>query len=99
MCYYTGMECIYIGEIRGSKFTHIASVCAEEMEFLQIKKLIGKSWDNESMLSGLVLIALLKSLKVKSSWFIIEKKKTLRVSQAEVITKVDTSGQYCLRLG
>jgi hypothetical protein len=93
------MECIYIGEIRGGKFTHIASVCAEEKEFLQIKKLIGKSWDNESMLSGLVLIALLKSLKVKSSWFILEKKKTLRVSQAEVITKVDTSGQYCLRLG
>lgn len=99
MYYYRGMECIYIGEIRGGKFTHIASVCAEEKEFLQIKKLIGKSWDNESMLSGLVLIALLKSLKVKSSWFILEKKKTLRVSQAEVITKVDTSGQYCLRLG
>jgi len=93
------MECIYIGEIRGGKFTHIASVCAEEKEFLQIKKLIGKSWDDESTLSGLVLIALLKSLKVKSSWYILVRKKTQRVSQAEVLTKVDASGQYCLRLG
>ena len=93
------MECIYIGEIRGGKFTHIASVCAEEKEFLQIKKLIGKSWDDESTLSGLVLIALLKSLKVKSSWYILVRKKTQRVSQAEVLAKVDASGQYCLRLG
>jgi hypothetical protein len=93
------MECIYIGEIRGGKFTHIASVCAEEKEFIQIKKLIGKSWDDESTLSGLVLIALLKSLKVKSSWYILVRKKTQRVSQAEVLAKVDPSGQYCLRLG
>ena len=93
------MECIYIGEIRGGKFTHIASVCAEEKEFLQIKKLIGKSWDDDSTLSGLVLIALLKSLKVKSSWYILVRKKTQRVSQAEVLAKVDASGQYCLRLG
>ena len=97
--YYIGMNCIYIGEVRGGKFTHIASICAEEKEFMQIKKLIGKSWDNESLLSGLVLIALLKSLKVKSSWFVLVKKKTQRVSQAEVLAKVDASEQYSLRLG
>jgi hypothetical protein len=93
------MECIYIGEIKGGKFTHIASVCAEEKEFLQIKKFIGKSWDDESTLSGLVLIALLKNFKFKSSWYVLVRKKTQRVSQAEVVAKVDASGQYCLRLG
>lgn len=99
MYYYIGMECIFIGEIRGGKFTHIASICADQKEFLQIKKLIGKRWDNESMLSGLVLIALLKSLKIKSSWYILVKKKTQRVSQAEVLAKIDASERYYLRLG
>ena len=96
---YTSMNCIYIGEKRGGKFTHIASICAEEKEFLLIKKLIGKNWDDESLLSGLVLISLLKSFKVKSSWYILVKKKSQRVSQAEVLAKVDASEQYYIRLG
>ena len=93
------MNCVYIGEVKGGRFNHIASVCAEEKEFLYIKKLIGKNWDDESLVSGLVLISLLKSFKVKSSWYILVKKKTHKVSQAEVLAKVEASELYSLRLG